>query len=136
MTERDDQALAEGFARHAAGWAAAAGADAITVAAIARAATALSLAMSEGHVCLALAELASARDDAAAPRLDVARWRAALQASGIVGSPDAPGAMPLILDADDRLYLHRYFDYERRLAARLTRARHAGADAAAASAPA
>ncbi len=135
MSERDDQALAEGFAGHAARWAAATGADAATVAAIARAATALSLAISEGHVCLALAELASARDDAAAPRLDVARWRAALQASGIVGSPDAPGAMPLILDADDRLYLHRYFDYERRLAARLTRARHAGADAAATSAP-
>ncbi len=133
MTERDDQLLAEGFARHASRWAANAGADAATVAAVGRAAAALSLAISEGHVCLMLAQLAAARDDAAAPRLDVARWRAALRASGIVGSPEAPGAMPLILDADDRLYLHRYYDYERRLAARLTRARHAPAEAAARS---
>jgi exodeoxyribonuclease V alpha subunit len=133
VTERDDQLLAEGFARHAARWAADAGADAATVASVGRAATALSLAISQGHVCLRLADLASARDDAAAPRLDVARWRAALARSGIVGSPEASGAMPLILDADDRLYLHRYFDYERRLAARLTHARHARADAAATS---
>ena len=127
MTERADQLLADGFARHAAQWATAAGADASTAAVVARAALALSLAISEGHVCLMLPALAAARDDAAAPRLDLARWRAALHASGIVGTPGAPGALPLILDADDRLYLHRYFDYERRLAARLTHARHAGA---------
>jgi hypothetical protein len=29
--------------------------------------------------------------------------------------------MPFVLDADDRFYLHRYFDYERRLARTLTR---------------
>ncbi|MEO5686852.1 MAG: exodeoxyribonuclease V subunit alpha [Burkholderiaceae bacterium] len=133
MTERDDHLLAEGFARHAAQWAAAEGASGAGVAAIARAASALSLAVSAGHVCLLLAALAAARDDASAPRLDVAGWRAALLASGIVGTPDAPGGLPLILDAEDRLYLHRYFDYERRLAARLMRARHAQADAAAGS---
>jgi len=33
---------------------------------------------------------------------------------------NAPG--PLVLDGDDRLYLHRYFDYEQRLARRLVRA--------------
>jgi exodeoxyribonuclease V alpha subunit len=129
MTERDDHLLAEGFARHAAQWAAAEGASGAGVAAIGRAAGALSLAVSEGHVCLLLSALAAARDDASAPRLDVAGWRAALLASRIVGTPEAPGALPLILDADDRLYLHRYFDYERRLAARLTRARHAGTGA-------
>ena len=133
MIEHEDQLLAEGFARHAAHWAAAAGAEAAGVAAVGRAASALSLAVSAGHVCLLLAGLAAARDDASAPRLDVAGWRAALLASRIVGTPDAPGALPLILDADDRLYLHRYFDYERRLAARLVRARDAGADAAARS---
>jgi len=134
--ERDDQLLAEGFARHARQWAATAGADAATQAIVAHACAALSLAISEGHVCLVLAELARPaipRDDPSAPRLDAARWRAALLASGIVGTPEAPGALPLILDADGRLYLHRYFDYERRLAARLTRARHAPADAAARS---
>jgi exodeoxyribonuclease V alpha subunit len=120
MTEREDLSLAEGFARHASRWAATAGAPAASVAAVARAASALSLAVSEGHVCLRLSALATA-GDAAAARRDVAGWRAALLASAIVGTPEAPGALPLILDADDRLYLHRYFDYERRLALRLTR---------------
>ena len=45
--------------------------------------------------------------------------REALLASGMVGTPDAPDTCPLILDADGRVYLHRYFDYERRLARRL-----------------
>ena len=40
----------------------------------------------------------------------------------MVGTPEAPAAHPLILDDDGRLYLHRYFDYERRLARRLMRA--------------
>ncbi len=132
VNERTDQVLADGFARHASRWAAAQGADATSVAAVGRAAAALSLAVSEGHVCLVLASLAAAaRDDASPIRLDAAGWRACLLASGIVGTPDAPGALPLILDADDRLYLHRYFDYERRLARRLTHARHAGARAGA-----
>ncbi len=129
MTERADQLLADGFARHASQWAVAEGANAATVAAVGRAAAALSLAVSEGHVCLMLATLAAASrdDDSATRRLDVAGWRATLLASGIVGTPEAPGAMPLILDAEDRLYLHRYFDYERRLATRLVQARHASA---------
>ena len=128
MTERADQRLADGFARHAAGWAAEQGADARSVAVVTRAAAALSLAISEGHVCLLLASLAAGElDDDAPIRLDAAGWRSTLLASGIVGTPEAPGALPLILDADDRLYLHRYFDYERRLARRLTQARHAGA---------
>jgi exodeoxyribonuclease V alpha subunit len=117
--------LAEGFAVHAARWAAAAGADARTVAAVAHAAGALSLAVGEGHVCLMLDALAVPIDGGPALPRAVAEWRTALQASGIVGTPEAPGAMPLILDADDRLYLHRYFDYERRLARRLMQARHA-----------
>ena len=134
MTTSADQLLAEGFARHAARWAAAEGARADSVAATARAAEALSLAVSEGHVCLMLASLVAAGDDASSLPPDIAGWRAALHASGIVGTPEAPGALPLVLDADDRLYLHRYFDYERRLARRLTQARHAGAREAVASA--
>jgi exodeoxyribonuclease V alpha subunit len=135
MTDRTDQLLAEGFARHATRWAASEGANVDVAAAVGRAAAALSLAVSEGHVCLRLASLALSPadpgDDASAVRLDLAGWRSALRSSGIVGTPDAPGALPLILDADDRLYLHRYFDYERRLARRLTQARHAGAGEAA-----
>ena len=48
-------------------------------------------------------------------------WRAALAASGVVGPAHQPGSHPLVLDADDRLYLHRYFDLEQRLACRLAR---------------
>jgi len=126
--DRDDHALAEGFARHAARWAQVAGAAPASVAAVARASAALSEAVSDGHVCLMLAALASeAAGDDAPVRLDVAGWRAALRASGIVGTPDAPGVLPLILDDEDRLYLHRYFDFERRLARRLVQAREAGA---------
>ena len=125
--ERDDHWLAEGFARHAARWAAAQGAGPDGVAAIARASAALSRAVSDGHVCLMLASLAADDVPAGAPRRDVAGWRAALLGSGIVGTPAAPGVLPLILDDDDRLYLHRYFDFERRLARRLVQARHAGA---------
>lgn len=134
MTEHADRLLCDGFARHAAQWAATQGASDASVAVVAHAASALSLAVSAGHVCLMLGALdAAARDADSEIRLDVAGWRAALLASGIVGTPDAPGALPLILDADDRLYLHRYFDYERRLAARLMQARHAPAEVAAAS---
>ena len=45
--------------------------------------------------------------------------RASLLASGMVAPSDAPGSAPLVLDGGDRLYLHRYFDYERTLAQRL-----------------
>jgi exodeoxyribonuclease V alpha subunit len=133
-TDHADQLLADGFARHASQWAATEGASDAAVAAVAHAARALSLAVSAGHVCLVLGTLAAAgREDEPVRRLDVAGWRATLLASGIVGTPQEAGARPLILDADDRLYLHRYFDYERRLAARLMQARHARADAAVAS---
>ena len=133
--ERDEHWLAEGFARHAARWAAAAGANTAGVAAITRAAAALSRAVSEGHVCLVLASLAADTmdDEGGSPRLDIAGWRAQLLASGIVGTPDAPGVLPLVLDDEDRLYLHRYFDFERRLARRLVQARHADAREAAGS---
>jgi exodeoxyribonuclease V alpha subunit len=144
--------LAQAFARHVAAWARLAGAPAPAVDAAARAARALSLATSEGHVCIDLAELAAMADDvtlrtlpleppppppplsplpaddvearrAPASRPGTASWRSMLRASGTTGTPDDPGACPLILDDEDRLYLHRDFDFERRLAARLVRAR-------------
>ncbi|WAW09930.1 exodeoxyribonuclease V subunit alpha [Oxalobacter vibrioformis] len=74
----------------------------------------LSMAVSTGHVCLPLEE-----------QPDFDRWppiadvRALLFESGLVGTPDAPGNLPLILDAGNRLYLHRYFAYERTLARRI-----------------
>ena len=109
--------LAEGFALQVERWTRARHADEALVRSVRQAAHALSLAVGAGHVCLPLADLAAPAGDGA-----VAQLRAALHASGVVGTPAQPGARPLILDADDRLYLHRHFDYERRLAARLMRA--------------
>ncbi len=113
--------LAEGFAHHIAGWSRMMGADETTQQIASRAAAAVSQATSEGHVCLSLQELAGD----AAIGLDSTALGLALMASGVVGTPEHPGAMPLILDDEGCLYLHRYFDYERRLAARLVQAAQA-----------
>ena len=109
VPDRND--LAEGFARQVERWSLAGGATPQNARAARAAAHALCRATAEGHVCLSLTAL-----PAEVP------WRAALMASGVVGSAPAPGAFPLLLDDDDRLYLHRDFDYERRLAQRLLRA--------------
>ena len=98
--------LAEALARQVERWAAAAGAAGADVRAARDAAQALALAMAEGHVCLDIAQAADAQ---------------ALLASGIAGRADGPGQPPLVLDDEGRLYLRRYFDYERRLARRLLR---------------
>ena len=99
--------LADGFAAHCARWAADLGAAACQ--AVTRAARAVSLATAAGHVCLPLDELAESPAEAA-------ELAAALLASGVGGRP-ADGRRPLILDPQGRLYLHRYYAYERRLAA-------------------
>ncbi len=76
---------------------------------------------SEGHVCVDLGAIAGrpivddAPDAPVAP--DLARWTAALRASPVVAT--AGERRPMVLDAAGRLYLHRYWDYERRLAAAL-----------------
>jgi exodeoxyribonuclease V alpha subunit len=113
-----ERLLAAGFAAQIEAFAGAAQAPAAAVRAARAAAHALSLATSAGQVCLPLAALP------AAPGLpgDASAWRDALLRSAVVGTDDAPGAMPLVLDGDDRLYLHRYFDHERRLAERVRRA--------------
>ncbi len=108
--------LAAGFAAHLGGWSRKLGADDATQRIASQAAAAVSAATSEGHVCLSLQELGVSLN------MDSATLQTTLMASGVVGTPEHPGAMPLILDDEGRLYLHRYFDYERRLAARLTRA--------------
>jgi exodeoxyribonuclease V alpha subunit len=110
--------LAEGFAQHVAQWARDHHGEGDIVRLVRQAAFELSLATSDGHVCLSLADLAAADT----PRPDIASVRQGLLVSGLVGTPESPGALPMILDANDRLYLHRYFDYERRLARRLMRA--------------
>lgn len=102
--------LADGFAEHVARWARRLGCDEGTVRALRGAAAQASVATSQGHVCVQLADT-SARD--------------LLLGSGLVGSPAQPGSCPLVLDAANRLYLQRQFDDERRLARRLVRARDA-----------
>lgn len=104
--------LADGFAAHVAQWARG---DDDVVAAAREAARQVSLATSRGHVCITLDELA-ALETSLAPA-SVLRDR--LLASGVAGTADAPRSFPLVVDGAGRLYLHRYFDYEKRLAHRL-----------------
>jgi exodeoxyribonuclease V alpha subunit len=113
-------ALAEGFARRIATLARRVGASGEAVKWAARAAFAASRATAEGHVCLPLAVLAR-RFDASS-----AEVRAALFASGMAsdGSQSAAALRPLVIDGQGRLYLARYYDYERRLARSLVT--HAG----------
>ena len=111
--------LAEGFALHVERWARSLSSDDVdSVRVVRQAAFEVSLATSDGHVCLSLADLAAVL----APPPSIESLRDTLLASALVGTPEVPGARPMILDADNRLYLHRYFDYERRLAQRLMRA--------------
>jgi exodeoxyribonuclease V alpha subunit len=116
--EAADAALAAVFARHAQRWAIAGGAAEADALAACEAARQLSLATANGQVCVLLDELATAPGLPA----DAAAWRAALLASTIVGRADSPGSLPLTLDDEGRLYLQRFFDHERRLAARLRQA--------------
>jgi len=109
-----DQALAEGFAHHVVRWARESNAPGHTLDALRAAARATSLATASGHVCTYLVDIVAADES-----LDESSLRKALLESGMVGTPETPGTHPLILDSDGRLYLHRYFDYERRLARRL-----------------
>lgn len=104
--------LAAAFAALVADLHLAAGGAAEDAAVLRAAARAVSLAASAGHACLPVEALG---EDAALPP-DAARR---LRASPLVGSGAQP-ARPLVLDPDGRLYLQRYWDYERRLALRLT----------------
>jgi exodeoxyribonuclease V alpha subunit len=117
-------ALARGLAAHVQRWATARGAPPAAAQASAAATQALSLATGLGHVCVWLADLPAltaplATDPPAALPGDAAAWRQQLLVSQVVGSPAAPDNQPLVLDTDGRLYLHRHFDLERRLARRL-----------------
>ena len=81
------------------------------------AAAALSRNLRLGHICLDLAAGpadfdAEASDDAWP---SVESWLAALKENRAVGGPG--DACPLVLDASGRLYLRRYWDYEKSLAA-------------------
>lgn len=114
-TPSDDFAtvLAEGFARRIGMLAEQLGADSTSVSWVRRAAFAASRATNAGHVCVPIARLAHRYG------AEPTSVRIALVASGVVsdGSEAAAALRPLVVDAAGRLYLARYFDYERRLAA-------------------
>jgi exodeoxyribonuclease V alpha subunit len=115
--------------------------DASADPALGLAAAAASLAVAQGHSCLPLAQLPDVLAEAAPagmalPELpDAATVCAALHASRLVGDGAADTRTPLVLDAQDRLYLGRYFRYEGQVAAAL-RARLAITDPPAPDAPA
>ncbi len=116
---RDDaERLAAGFAEHVIRWAKRLQAADGDLELLRRCALATSLATSNGHVCVLLSDLET-------PEHDVVTLRTTLLNSGVVGTPPHPASLPLILDEDGRLYLHRYFDYEVRLARRLIQAAQA-----------
>src|SRR4051794_11865077 len=97
--------LAEGFAAHVAQWARGAGAGERDTAIASACARRASLATQQGHVCTTL-ELVAQDDQLGTPNA----LREALVRSGVAGTPDEPGARPLVLDAEGRVYLHRYYD--------------------------
>ncbi|MES9970518.1 MAG: exodeoxyribonuclease V subunit alpha [Candidatus Thiodiazotropha sp.] len=80
-----------------------------------------SRATGDGHVCLDLNQVAGRMlfDDPEisiqAPELAI--WKAELSGSGVIGRPGE--WQPLILDTRNRLYLHRYWDYEQGLGSAL-----------------
>jgi len=97
-------ALAAGLARHMQSWSLRLGAGAAAAEAAAAAARALVLAEAAGQVCLPA---------------DQVPPRALLMASHCVGTPGRPGTCPMVLDHKGRLYLHRHWALEGRLAERL-----------------
>ena len=86
---------------------------------VALAIAALSQATAEGDVCLDLAAQAGAplfqRDNGSGGILapNLTDWLAALRESALVTSPTRPSTAPLVLDQHARLYLQKYYAFER-----------------------
>jgi exodeoxyribonuclease V alpha subunit len=129
-------ALAEGFARRIGMLARRGGASIEVVKWAARGAFAASRATAEGHVCVPLATLAR-RFDASSAEVRGALLASGMASEGEAGAAGATGAAalrPLVIDAQGRLYLARYYDYERRLAQALVAHATSEADIATADA--
>jgi len=93
---------------------------------LALAAALVSRARGEGNICLDLVALAGtsfpekSADDAKPVKLPaLSVWLKELKTAPAVGSPGR--FCPLVLDAGNRLYLHRYWEYEQSLAAEILR---------------
>lgn len=111
------QRLAQAFAGQVGLWLATSPLDLADRAAVAVAAEAVALATTAGHVCIALDDI-DGHEPVALRRALIASGLVA-PASGASGASRQRDAQPLALDDDNRLYLHRYCDFERRLADRL-----------------
>ncbi|MDQ2868051.1 MAG: exodeoxyribonuclease V subunit alpha [Verrucomicrobiota bacterium] len=75
----------------------------------------------QGHVCIALADVGKAEleEIGLANVGNPKSWSKALRESGVVGTVDEH--KPLVLDHAGRLYLQRYWEYEKRVADELIR---------------
>ena len=125
LVSDDSIALADGFARRIGGLSKRLQGDANNVRWAQRAAFAVSRATTQGHVCIALDALAQRYGETAG------KVHTALLASGVVcdGQEAAADLLPLVIDSSRRIYLARYFDYERRLARALVERAQVAADA-------
>lgn len=116
--------LAEGFAEHAVQWASEAGAPGDCLPVLRMTAFLASNATTQGHVC---SHIDALRDALAKHGIDSdpGKLRSQLAASGMVAFGNYGAHLPLVVDDSGRIYLKRYYDYERRLATSLVnRARH------------
>lgn len=87
------------------------------------AAALVSRELGRGHVCLDMESTNASSLGLASDAIELpepAPWIRLLQSSSLVGGGDL--ASPLVLDADNRLYLHRYWQHERQVAAYLLEA--------------
>jgi exodeoxyribonuclease V alpha subunit len=112
LVSDDSIALADGFARRIGALSKRLQGKVDNVRWAQRAAFAVSRATTQGHVCIALDALAQRYGETSGA------VHAALLASGVVcdGREAAADLLPLVIDSSRRIYLARYFDYERRLA--------------------
>ena len=108
--------LSAGFAAHAVRWAAGRGAPAEALAILKIAAQRVSASTAQGSVCIPLEAMGEQLEGKSTAEL-----RKALLASRLVSEADSQEILPLVLDAGNRLYLRRYYDYEQRLAHQLAR---------------
>jgi exodeoxyribonuclease V alpha subunit len=102
--------LAQGFGDYVRRTALASGTVATLARRVGEIASEVSLALQQGHVCVDLGALMADADGTEE------EFAMRLLCTGVVGKPQARGTCPLILDTQGRVYLHRYFDYEARLA--------------------
>ena len=125
LVSDDSIALADGFARRIGALSKRLQGKADNVRWAQRAAFAVSRATTQGHVCIALDALAQRYGET------VGAVHAALLASGVAcdGREAAADLLPLVIDSNRRIYLARYFDYERRLARALVERAQVFADA-------